>query len=178
MVENKHKENNKYVQAGLEAFNDSLRIEASPVHLVLIEPGELFSLTPMGSKQTLHYKTIKEARDLNPKETKKIENLQDFFRSLNPGLGMIAEEHGVYRWEQKSTLTSKLNFSDNFSPLFTRKILKDFTPPPALQKGSPVRCNYYWSYRTLNFRLRETLMVYSPFKLGDRLKKQLVGFDI
>ena len=97
----------KNVQAGLEAFNDSLRIEATPVHLVLIEPGELFSLTPMGSKQTRHYQTMKEARDLNPKETKKIENLQDFFRSLNPGLGMISEEHGVYRWDQNrpSTLT-------------------------------------------------------------------------
>merc|ERR1711936_979920 len=73
-------------KAGLEAFNDSLRIEAAPVHLVLIEPGELFSLTPMGSKQSSHYQTMKAERDHNSKEAKKIENLQDFFRSLNPGL--------------------------------------------------------------------------------------------
>ena len=91
----------KYFQAGLEAFNDSLRIEASPVHLVLIEPGELFSLTPMGSKQSSHYQTMKAERDHNSKEAKKIENLQDFFRSLNPGLGMISEEHGVYRWVEE-----------------------------------------------------------------------------
>ena len=92
-----------YRQAGLEAFNDSLRIEASPVHLILIEPGELFSLTPMGSKQTSHYQTMKTDRDhINPKEAQKIENLQDFFRSLNPGLGMISDEHGVYRWEQRT----------------------------------------------------------------------------
>ena len=91
-----------YLQAGLEAFNDSLRIEASPVHLILIEPGELFSLTPMGSKQSSHYQTMKTGRDhINPKEAQKIENLQDFFRSLNPGLGMISDEHGVYRWEQE-----------------------------------------------------------------------------
>ena len=93
----------KYFQAGLEAFNDSLRIEASPVHLVLIEPGELFSLTPMGSKQSSHYQTMKEEREHNPMEAKKIENLQDFFRSLNPGLGIISEEHGVYRWDEEET---------------------------------------------------------------------------
>ena len=82
----------------MEAFNDSLRIEASPVHLILIEPGELFSLTPMGSKQSSHYQTMNTGRDhINPKEAKKIENLQDFFGSLNPGLGIISDEHGVYR---------------------------------------------------------------------------------
>ena len=56
--------NTKYLQAGLEAFNDSLRIEASPVHLILIEPGELFSLTPMGSKQTSHQLLIPEVKFL------------------------------------------------------------------------------------------------------------------
>ena len=28
------------------------------------------------------------------------------------------------------------------------------------------------------FRLKEKLMVHTPFKIGDRLKKQLVGFEI
>ena len=57
----------------------------------------------MGSKQTRHYQTIKADRDHNPKEAQKIENLQDFFRSLNPGLGIISEEHGVYRWDEEET---------------------------------------------------------------------------
>ena len=57
-------------KAGLEAFNDSLRIEASPVHLVLIEPGELFSLTPMSSKQTGHYQAMKAQRNSHDKEDK------------------------------------------------------------------------------------------------------------
>ena len=82
--------------------------------MVLIEPGELFSLTPMGSKQSRHYQTMKEERDHNPKEANKIENLQNFFGSLNPGLGLISEEHGVYRWDYMSgwlgILTSKLMF--------------------------------------------------------------------
>ena len=56
----------------------------------------------MGSKQTVHYQTMKKDRDHDPKVAQKIENLQNFFESLNPGLGIISEEHGVYRWEKKN----------------------------------------------------------------------------
>ena len=172
------------LKAGLEAFNDSLRIEASPVHLVLIEPGELFSLTPMGSKQSRHYQTMKEESDHNPKEANKIENLQNFFGSLNPGLGLISEEHGVYRWDYMSgwlgILTSKLMFqtiSRGSSLGKSWKTLLRHLPFTKVELSVLIIIGFFGEI-VAHFRLREKLMVYSPYKIGDRLKKQLVGFDI
>ena len=92
-----------YIQAGLEAFNDSLRIEAAPVHLVLIEPGELFSITRMSSKQTRHYQEMKVDRNNKSTGYRNFENLEAYFKSLDPGLGFISENHGVFKYENSGT---------------------------------------------------------------------------
>ena len=124
-------------KAGLEAFNDSLRIEASPVHLVLIEPGELFSLTPMSSKQTGHYQTMKAQRNSQDKEDRKFENLEAYFKSLDPGLGLISASHGVYRWVAgKCPEYQSFTCLEHFSRRFSLNILKDCTQQPVIIKGS------------------------------------------
>ena len=68
----------------------------SPVHLILLEPGELFTVTPMGAKQTSHYQAIREASADQSKELT-FQNLETFFKTLNPGLGLISQNHRVYR---------------------------------------------------------------------------------
>ena len=40
---------------------------------------------------------MKVDRNNQSKESGNFENLEAYFNSLNPGLGLISENHGVYR---------------------------------------------------------------------------------
>ena len=76
----------------------------SPVHLILLEPGELFTVTPMGAKQTRHYQAIREA-DSDQSNQLTFQHLEAFFKTLNPGLGLISQSHRVYRYDLRTSQT-------------------------------------------------------------------------
>ena len=65
--------------------------------LFLVLSQQLFGITPMSSKQSRHYQAMKADKNNLSKETGNFENLEAYFKSLNPGLGLISENHGVYR---------------------------------------------------------------------------------
>lgn len=134
-------------KAGLETISDSLRIEAglSGVNIVLLDPGEILSLTPLASRQGFHYNSMEAGLDksTSKKELDTFRKFSDVFSNHlpRPPLGIIEEER-IYR-VFKTALCSK--------------------NPHRRYSASPwqVRC-YEW------------FMIWAPVAWGDREKRKLL----
>jgi len=88
-------------KAGLDTVSDSLRIETSShgVHMILLDPGEILSLTPFASRQGSHY-TAMEAElnvDLSNQELATFKKFSHVFSNHlpRPALATI-NEHKIY----------------------------------------------------------------------------------
>lgn len=134
-------------KAGLDTISDSLRIEAGAngVNMVLLDPGEILSLTPFASRQGSHYMAMEAELDksLSNEEMDTFQKFSDVFSNHlpRPSLGII-EERRLYRVFQ-AALCSK--------------------NPYRRYSASPwkVRC-YEW------------FMIWAPTAWGDREKRKLL----
>jgi len=134
-------------KAGLDTISDSLRIEASGhgVNMVLLDPGEILSLTPFASRQGSHYKAMETELDGNQskQEMNTFLKFSDVFSNHlpRPALGIIQEQN-IYRVFQA-----------------------------ALCSRNPHR---RYSAATWKVRCYEWFMIWAPTAWGDREKKKLL----
>lgn len=134
-------------KAGLDTISDSLRIEASAhgVNMVLLDPGEILSLTPFASRQGSHYMAMEAEMDktLSKQEMATFHKFSDVFSNHlpRPQLGII-EEKRIYR-------------------VFLA----------ALCSTHPSR---RYSAATWRVRCYELFMIWAPSAWGDREKRKLL----
>lgn len=88
-------------KAGLDTVSDSLRIETSSqgVHVILLDPGEILSLTPFASRQGSHYNAMEAELDvdLSKQELATFHKFSHVFSNHlpRPALATI-NEHRIY----------------------------------------------------------------------------------
>jgi len=134
-------------KAGLETISDSLRVEAghNGVNFVLLDPGEILSLTPFASRQGCHYMAMEAelANSTSKKEFETFHKFSDVFSNHlpRPSLGII-DETRIYRVFQAALCSRN---------------------PHRRYSASPwkVRC-YEW------------FLIWAPTSWGDREKRKLL----
>jgi len=135
-------------KAGLDTLSDSLRIETSKqgVHMVLLDPGEILSLTPFASRQGSHYRAMEAELDvdvMSKKELTTFHKFSDVFSNHlpRPALATISE-HRIYGAFHS-----------------------------ALCSSAPSR---RYSAATWRERCYELYLIWAPTVWGDRQKKKLL----
>ena len=129
-------------KAGLDTISDSLRIEASGhgVNMVLLDPGEILSLTPFASRQGSHYKAMETELDGNQskQEMNTFLKFSDVFSNHlpRPALGIIKEQN-IYRSREEALFLNVHIYFTGFSKLpCAHEIPTEGTPQPPGKCGA------------------------------------------